>query len=95
MSKKITKDDPNRWFLVQSDTAGEEGISCFGYVGEQGSNELETGKPNLASYLTEQELEIQVNTIADIPNYYKDAVEDGNPKFVGESGIYEALWLKD
>ena len=95
MSNHIDKNDPDRFFLIQSNTAGEEGIICFGYVGEQGTNQLETGQPNLATYLTEQELETQVNIVAAIPNYYQDAVEDGSPKFIGESGIYEALWLKD
>lgn len=89
MSNHIHKDDINRWFLIQSNTSGEEGIVCFGYVGEQGTNQLETGQPNLASYLTEQELETQVNTVANNSEYYKDAIETESPKFVGESGIYE------
>ncbi len=88
MSNHIDKDDINRWFLIQSNTSGKEGIICFGYVGEQGSNQLETGQPNLVDYLTEQELETQVNTVASITDYYKDAVETESPKFVGESGIY-------
>ncbi len=89
MSNHIDKDNPNRWALIQNNNIGEESIVSFGYVGEQGQTELETGSPNLSSYLTEQELEIAVDTVADNPEYYMDAVETDSSKFFGVSGIYE------
>ena len=88
MSHSISKNDPNRWFLVQSIVSGESGIMVFGNVGEQGVNQLVTGQPNLANYLTEDELETEVNNVAGIPNYYKDAVESGSSKFQLPSGKY-------
>ena len=89
MSNHIDKDNPNRWALIQNNNTGEESIVSFGYIGEKGETELETGLPTLSSYLTEQELEIAVNTAADNPEYYMDAVETGSGEFFGVSGIYE------
>ena len=89
MSNHIDKDNPNRWALIQNDSTGEQSIVSFGYVGEQGQTELETGLPNLLSYLTEQELETQVNTIAEDNEYYKNTVENDSGQFFGQSGIYE------
>ncbi len=89
MSNHVDKDNPNRWALIQNNNTGEESIVSFGYVGEQGQTELETGLPNLTSYLTEQELETQVNTVAEDNEYYKNTVENDSGKFFGQSGIYE------
>ena len=49
--KILTKDNPNRFFLIQSNESGEAGIICFGNAGEQGISKVETGQPNLISYL--------------------------------------------
>ena len=89
MSNHIDKDNPNRWVLIQNDSTGEQSIVSFGYIGEQGKTELETGLPTLSSYLTEQELEIAVDTVAEDNEYYKNAVETDSGKFFGVSGIYE------
>ena len=82
----ISKTDPNRWFLVQSAVSGEPGIMVFGIcpIGDI----LDTGQPNLVNYLTEDELETEVNSVAGIPNYYKDEAESVGPKFQGPSGKY-------
>ena len=88
MSNHIHKNDPNRWFIIQDNETGEESLILFGSAGSQGVNELVSGQPILLDYLTEDELEIKVNEIADIPNYYKDAVESGSSKFQLPSGKY-------
>tara|TARA_R110000824_G_scaffold32024_1_gene103701 strand:- start:15 stop:296 length:282 start_codon:yes stop_codon:yes gene_type:complete len=90
MSNHIHKDDPNRWFIVQNNATGEESLIVFGHAGDQGVNELVTGEPILLDYLTEDEVEIKVNDIAGIANYYKDAVETGNSKFQLPSGKYSS-----
>ena len=86
----IHKDDVNRWFLVSDATPGEPGFVLFGYVGDFDVNQLETGQINVISFLTEDELEIHVDTIAGA-DYYKDAVESRSPKFQGPSGKYEPV----
>ena len=91
MSNHIGKDNPKRWVYVKTNESGESSLSCFGYIGEQGVNEIETGFPVLEGFLTEQELEIEVNLIADIPDYYKDSVETESNKFLAPSGIYDPI----
>tara|TARA_R100001244_G_scaffold126068_1_gene96360 strand:+ start:635 stop:922 length:288 start_codon:yes stop_codon:yes gene_type:complete len=91
MSNHIDKNNPKRWFIVQDNESGEEGIKVFGYAGDQGVNELETGQPNLTIFLTEDELEIAVNNIAAIPDYYKDAVESLSDKFQAPSEKYPII----
>ena len=88
MSNHIHKNDPKRWFLIQDSGTGEVSIKVFGNAGEQGVSELETGQPILLDYLTEDELEVEVDNTANITNYYKDAVESGSNKFQGSSGKY-------
>ena len=88
MGNSIGKNNPNRWFLIQNSGTSEPSIVLFGSAGDQGVNELVTGQPNLLDYLTEGELEIEVNTVAGIPDYYKDSVETESRKFQGPSGIY-------
>jgi len=88
MSHHIEKDNPNRWFLIQNSGTSEPSIVLFGSAGDQGVNVLVTGQPNLLNYLTEDELETEVNTVAGIPDYYKDSVETESDKFQGPSGIY-------
>ena len=84
---QITKDNPKRWFLVYDSDEGELGFVLFGYVGAIDINELETGQPNILSYLTEDELEIYLDNIAGA-NYYKDAVESDSEKFQPPSQKY-------
>ena len=90
MSHAIHKDDINRWFLVYDNDTGEESFILFGYVGLININQLETGQPNILSFLTEDELEIYLDNIAG-DNYYKDAVETSSDKFQGPSGKYEPI----
>jgi len=90
MSHAIHKDDINRWFLVYDNDTGEESFILFGYVGPININELSTGQPNILSFLTEDELEIYLDSIAG-DNYYKDAVETSSDKFQGPSGKYEPI----
>ena len=87
MSHAIHKDDVNRWFLVYDNDPGELGFVLFGYVGEIDINQLETGQPNILSYLTEDELEIYLDSVAGA-NYYKDAVESNSEKFQPPSQKY-------
>jgi len=87
MSHGIHKDDINRWFLVYDNNAGESGFVLFGYVGDLNVNELETGQPNLLSFLTEDELEVYLDNIAGA-DYYKDSVENESPKFQMPSEKY-------
>jgi len=89
MSNHIDKQDPKRWFYVQNNGAGETSLICFGNLGEVGGNELESGQSIVMNYLTEEELESAVNTIANNSEYYKDAVELESNKFMMPSGIYE------
>ena len=87
MSHAIHKDDINRWFLVYDNDPGELGFVLFGYVGPIDVNELETGQPNILSYLTEDELEIYLDSVAGA-DYYKNAVESQSEKFQPPSQKY-------
>lgn len=91
---QITKDNPNRWFLVYDNDEGEEGFVVFGWVGPIDVNELSTGQPNILVFVAEDELEDYVNNIAG-ENYYKDAVESESPKFQGPSGKYEPVVIEE
>ena len=84
----ISKNNPNRWFIVQNNESGEESIVVFGNAGDQGATQLTTGQPILLNYLTETELQTKVNEVAGIPDYYKDAVELADNKFQQPSGLY-------
>ena len=84
----ISKDNPKRWFIVQDNGTGEESIILFGNAGDQGVNVLVTGQPILRTYLSENTLESIVNTVANIPDYYKDSIETESEKFQGPSGEY-------
>ena len=90
MSHAIHKDDINRWFLVSNDDIGVLSFVLFGYVGLIDVYELTSGQPNILSFLTEDELEIYLDSIAG-DNYYKDAVETSSDKFQGPSGKYEPI----
>ena len=87
MSHAIHKDDVNRWFLVYDNDPGELGFVLFGYVGAIDVNELETGQPNILSYLTEDELETYLDNITGA-DYYKNAVESDSEKFQPPSQKY-------
>tara|TARA_Y100000748_G_C15487530_1_gene485316 strand:- start:128 stop:424 length:297 start_codon:yes stop_codon:yes gene_type:complete len=83
----ITKDDPKRWVIVRFDTEGTDSLVLFGNLGEE--TQLESPRPIVLNYMTEQELETVVNEVADDENYYQNAVETENDKFMMPSGIYE------
>ncbi len=84
----LDKNDPKRWFLVKDNGTGEESLQVFGYAGDIGT-EVQTNHPVLSNWLTEQELEEEVNSIAGSDSYYKDAVETESYKFQLPSQIYE------
>jgi len=83
----ITKDNPNRWFYVMNGE-GEEGLVVFGYVGNLGIGQIETGQPTINAFLTEDELETFINGDTGIDGYYKLAVESESGKFQAPSGKY-------
>ena len=80
---EITKENPNRWFVVM-----DLGLVVFGYAGEQGVTEVVTGQPTINAFLTEDELENFVNEDVGIDEYYKNSVENNSDKFQGPSGKY-------
>lgn len=84
MSHHINKTDTDRWFCVkqQNDT-----VQTFGQVDL--GNVMDSGQPNLETFLTEDELELYINSILG-PDYYKDAVETST-EFMGISGKYEPI----
>ena len=91
---EITKDNPNRWFLVYDNDPGEESFILFGYVGLINVNQLMSGQPNILSFLTEDELELYLDGIAG-EGYYKESVETESDKFQGPSGKYEPLLIEE
>jgi len=88
MSNHIDKDNPNRWFYVQDNGTGETSLILFGNLGEIDLSELVSGQAIVVSYFTEQELETQVNIIANDNDYYKLSVELESNKFMMPSGLY-------
>tara|TARA_R100001126_G_scaffold90270_1_gene59408 strand:- start:258 stop:548 length:291 start_codon:yes stop_codon:yes gene_type:complete len=88
MSKKLDKDNPNRWVLITNENEGADSLFSFGNGGEQGVTIVETGQPNLVSFFTEEELEEAVNTIALDPAYYKNAVEAEDGRFLPPSQLH-------
>ena len=91
---QISKDNPNRWFLVYDNDSGEASFVLFGYLGAINETELSTGQPNILSFPTEDELEDYLDSTAG-ENYYKDAVETESPKFQGPSGKYEPIVIEE
>lgn len=91
MSNHIEKDSPNRWFYVKTDAIGVNSLICFGYGGEQFQSIVESGSFLLNAFLSETELEAEVNIIADEIEYYKLSVETNNGKFLYPSGIYTEI----
>ena len=92
MSKKLDKDNPNRWVLITNENEGADSLFSFGNGGEQGVTIVETGQPNLVSFFTEEELEEAVNTIALDPAYYKNAMCPSSrfPRCTGRARLGEA-----
>lgn len=91
----LEKDDPKRWFLVKDNGTGEESLQVFGYAGDIGT-EVQTNRAVLENWLTEEELQTTVNSIASSDTYYKDAVETESYKFQVPSKLYEyGVRLKD
>ena len=86
----ITKDNPNRWFYVMNGE-GEEGLIAFGYIGDLGTGEVETGQPTINAFLTEDELETFVNEDTGIDDYYRIAVESESDKFNAPSKKYSSI----
>jgi hypothetical protein len=84
----LEKNDPKRWFLVRDNGEDEQSLQVFGYAGDVGT-EVQTNHPVLSNWLTEQELEKEVNSIAGSGTYYKEAVETESYKFQLPSQIYE------
>ena len=83
MARGITKDNPKRWVLVRNNEYKENSFVCFGNLGPVGSCGLSSRQPIIESYMTEDELEIVVNIIAESPTYYKETVETAS-----ENGIF-------
>jgi|TARA_B100001769_G_C21919305_1_gene495827 hypothetical protein len=84
----LEKNDTKRWFLVKDNGTGEESLQVFGYAGDIGT-EVQTNHPILLNWLTEEELQLEVNSIAGSDTYYKDVVETENYKFQLPSQLYE------
>ena len=84
---EITKDNPNRWFLVYDNDSGEGAFILFGYVGDINVNQLSTGQPNILAFFLEDELETYLDNIAGL-GYYKNAVESESEKFQEPSQKY-------
>tara|TARA_R110000744_G_scaffold129383_1_gene236765 strand:- start:9 stop:269 length:261 start_codon:yes stop_codon:yes gene_type:complete len=82
MSHHIDKTQAERWFCAEISV---DIIKVFGHA-NLGSI-LDTGQPNLETYLTEDELEAYVDSVLGT-NYYVIAVTTGNDIFMGTSGKY-------
>ena len=81
MSHHIDKTQDKRWFCAEdASDAHVFGIAILGSV-------LDTGQSNLEIYLTEDELEIYVDSELGT-GAYKEAVETGSGRFMGISGKY-------
>ena len=91
MSNHIDKDSAKRWFYVQTNSTGEDSLICFGNAGEQFISVVDSGEFLLNDYLTENELQIEVNNIAGSNDYFKTSVETNNGKFLYPSGLYEEI----
>ena len=88
----VSKNNIHRWVLARNITdPGASSFKCFGGLGPVGSQGLSVRQPIIKSYMTEDELETEINRIAGDSNYYKDAVETGNPVFIGISGKYTPI----
>ena len=82
MNHHINKTDTDRWFCVEQQ---DNTVQVFGQVDL--GNVMDSGQPNLQTFLTEDELENYVDSILGT-NYYVIAVTTGNNIFMGTSGKY-------
>ena len=82
MSHHITKTDTDRWFCVEQQ---DNTVQVFGQVDL--GDVMDSGQPNLQTFLTEDELETYVDSVLGT-NYYVIAVTTGNNIFMGTSGKY-------
>lgn len=82
MSHHIDKTDTDRWFCIEN---SENVINVFGQVDL--GNVMDTGQPNMQTFLTEDELEDYVDSMLG-PNYYLIAVTTQNEMFMGGSQKY-------
>ena len=87
MARGINKDDPKRWVFVRTNEPGENSFVCFGNLGVVGTAGLSSRSPIIENYMTEDELETVVNTIAGSSTYYEDSVENSDI-FLLPSGKY-------
>jgi len=78
----ISKTQEKRWFCIISEalTIHIFGITALGSV-------LDTGQPELEVFLTEDELEIYVNSELGA-GAYKEAIDTGSERFMGTSQKY-------
>ncbi len=81
----VSKTQEKRWFCIVSEALT---IHLFGEIDL--GNVLDTGEPVLLVYLTEDELEVYVDSVLGA-NYYKDAVESGSNMFMGISQKYTTI----
>tara|TARA_Y100001963_G_scaffold132845_1_gene191867 strand:- start:346 stop:633 length:288 start_codon:yes stop_codon:yes gene_type:complete len=85
----IEKNNPERWVVARNITyPGAASFKCFGNIGPVNETEFSVVQSIVKTYMTEDELETEINRIAGDSNYYKDAVETDNPVFIGESEKY-------
>jgi len=82
MSHHITKTDTDRWFCVEQQ---DNTVQVFGQVDL--GDVMDSGQPNLQTFLTEDELETYVDSVLGT-NYYVIAVTTSNNIFMGTSGKY-------
>ena len=77
----ISKTQEKRWFCAETvSNAHVFGITALGSV-------LDTGQPELEVFLTEDELEIYVNSELGV-GAYKEAIDTGSERFMGTSQKY-------
>lgn len=85
---QIEKNDPKRWFIVKK--LENTGDSIKGFGNSPMGDLLSTGQPELLQYLTEEELQLEVNKISGQEEYYKlvATAEVDSQKYIGISKIY-------
>ena len=88
----VEKSNPERWVVARNITdPGAASFKCFGNIGPVNKTQLAIVQPIVKTYMTEDELEAEINRIAGDSNYYEDAVETVSPLFIGISGKYTPL----
>ena len=88
----IEKSNPERWVVARNITdPGAASFKCFGNIGPVNETQFGVVQPIVKTYMTEDELEAEINRIAGDSNYYKDAVETWNRLFIGISNKYTRI----